>query len=318
MPALLEARRLWQELENVSGRQVLLPVGALSIGPNGHPDLASTMPSIDSYGLPHRVLDAAELREHYPQFAVRHDDVGILDELGGGRRPEAAVMTATASEVASGAEVRHHTEVVDLRETGDSVTTSTGTIRPRRVVVTAGSWTTRLLPELADLVHVEAYALTWFLPRRMKLFGPDRLPVFMRDLDGVHAFGAPSLDGYSIKMCPHLTWPPIEHPSQVPDQLTADQLRWAGEQAQRMMPDLVPDPVRWSIHHDSVTADHMPIIDTVGAGRIVVATGMSGNGFKFAPAYGQVLAELATDAEAPLRHPMFTIAGHHRRTAEAA
>lgn len=217
----------------MSGRQVLLPVGALSIGPDGHPDLASTMRSIDSYGLPHRALDAAELRDHYPQFAVRHDDVGILDELGGGLRPEVAVMSATACAVARGAEVRHHTQVlgVDEGRDGVTVTTSTGTIRARRVVVTVGSWTTRLLPELADLV---------------------------------------------------------------------------------------PDPVRWSIHHDSVTADHMPIIDTVGNGRIVVATGMSGNGFKFAPAYGQVLAELVTDAEAALRHPMFTIAGHHRRTAEAA
>lgn len=141
VPALLEARHLWRELEIESGRQVLLPVGALSIGPAGHPDLTSTMRSIDSYGLPHRVLDAAELRERYPQFAVRHDDIGIMDKLGGGLRPEVAVMTATASAVARGAEVRHHTQVlgVDEGRDGVTVTTATGTIRANRVVVTTGS-----------------------------------------------------------------------------------------------------------------------------------------------------------------------------------
>lgn len=35
-------------------------------------------------------------------------------------------------------------------------------------------------------------------------------------------------------------------------------------------------------------------------------------------AHGQVLAELATDTEPRHRHPMFTIAGHLRRAADAA
>ncbi len=320
IPALLEARRLWQELEAESGRSILLPVGALSVGPRGHEDLASTLASIREYDLPHRVLDADALRAAYPQFAVRDDDIGILDELGGGLRPEVAVMTATERAVARGAEVRYHTEVLTVAEdaAGVTLTTSTGTVRAGRVVVTAGSWTTRLLPELHALIHVEAYALTWFLPRHIEQFTPDRLPVFMRDLDGVHAFGAPSLDGYSIKMCPHLTWPELEHPSQLPTRITPEQLAWAGEWAQRMMPDLVPDPVRWSIHHDSVTSDHVPVIDRVGTGRVVVAAGMSGNGFKFAPAYGSIVADLATEGASPWQHPMFTLAGHLDRVGAAA
>ncbi|QGF23054.1 N-methyl-L-tryptophan oxidase [Raineyella fluvialis] len=320
IPALLESRRLWQELEAESGRRLLLPVGALSIGPEGHEDLASTLAAIREYDLPHRVLDAAELAATYPQFAVRPGDIGILDELGGGLRPELAVMSATERAVARGAEVRYHTEVLGLAEDGDGVTvsTSTGTIRARRVVVTAGSWTTRVLPELRSLIHVEAYALTWFMPRHLELFTPERFPVFMRDLDGVHAFGAPSLDGYSIKMCPHLMWPPLDHPSQVPATISPEQLAWAGEWAQRMIPDLVPDPVRWSVHHDSVSPDHVPVIDRVGAGHIVVATGMSGNGFKFAPVYGRVVAELATQGASALQHPMFTLAGHLDRAGVAA
>lgn len=319
IPALLEARRLWQELEAESGRSILLPVGALSVAPEGHEDLASTLRSIQEYDLPHRLLDADQLRAEFPQFAVRGNDIGVLDELGGGLRPEVAVMTATERAVAAGAEVRYHTEVLSLAEDADgvTVTTSTGIVRAARVVVTAGSWTTRVLPGLASLLHVEAYALTWFMPRHIERFTPDRLPVFLRDLDGVHAFGAPSLDGYSIKMCPKIDWDPIDHPSQLPTRITPEQLAWAGEQAQRMMPDLVPDPVRWSIHHDSVTPDHVPVIDRVGAGRIVVAAGMSGNGFKFAPAYGAVVADLVTESASAWQHPAFTLDGHLARAGAA-
>lgn len=320
IPALLEARRLWQELEAESGRQVLLPVGALSIGPAGLSELQATLAAITEYDLPHRVLDADRLRAEYPQFAIRDDDIGVLDELGGGLRPEVAVVTATDRAIEQGADVMHHTEVLALSEDAGGVTlaTAAGTIRAGHVVVTAGSWSTRLLPELASLVHVEAYALTWFMPRHIEMFIPGRLPVFMRDLDGVHAFGAPSLDGYSIKICPRIEWPPVQHPSQIPTRIAPAQLAWAGEQARRMVPDLVPDPVRWSIHHDSVTVDHVPVIDQVGYGRITVAAGMSGNGFKFAPAYGKVLAEIATEGGSSWQHPLFTVASHLERAGAAA
>ena len=327
VPAALEARRLWQELEAESGRQILLPVGALSIGPRGFADLEATRETIREYDLPAQELGVDELRERYPQFALEADDVGILDELGGGIRPEVAVMTATERAVAGGAEVTYRTEVLGLAEDADGVTltTSAGAVRAGHVVVTAGSWTSRVLPELTSLIHVEAYALSWFMPRHIEQFGPDVMPVFMRDLDGVHAFGAPSLDGYSIKICPKLSWEPVDHPSRIPSGLTSEQIAWLGQQAHRMIPDLVPDPVRWSIHHDSVTPTHVPVIDRIGAGRagagragagrISVATGMSGNGFKFAPAYGRILAELATRGSSEWQQPAFTLSGHLARAA---
>lgn len=45
------------------------------------------------------------------------------------------------------------------------------------------------------------------VPRHIDMFGPDRFPGFMRDLDGVHAFGIPTLDGYSIKATPNIDFP---------------------------------------------------------------------------------------------------------------
>ena len=320
VPALLEARRLWRELEAESGRQLLIPVGALTLCPEGHPDLSSTLRSITSHDLPHRVLADTQLRTAYPQLSVRDGDVGILDDLGGALLPEVAVTTATRQAVSHGARVQFHTAVLGLQEGRDSVTITTtgGPVRARRVVVTAGSWTTRLLPDLAGLLRAKAYALTWFGPREADRFGGELLPVVKRDLDGVHASGAPTLDGYRVMVRRNLSAPPTGQQALVPERPTDDDLDRTRTAARLLVPNLESEPVGWSIHHDSATRDRVPIIDRVGSGRIIVAAGMSGNGFKFAPTYGQVLSELATDTESRHRHPMFTIAGHLRRAADAA
>jgi len=201
---------------------------------------------------------------------------------------------------------------IEVVDGGVRIRTSHGDVVAGRVIVTAGPWTTRLLPELSNLVTVSSYALTWMMPCHIELFTPDKLPGFMRDLDDVHAFGVPTLDGYSIKICPHIVFDEVENVADRPTVLTRNQLRWIGESAQRLMPDLVAEPVRWSVHPDSQTANKMPIIDTLAHGLITVATGMSGNGFKFAPIYGRVAAELALTGGSEWQHPLLTLAGHRK------
>lgn len=311
-PALLRSRELWTQLGDAYGQHPLLAVGALSLGPQGHPDLESTLRSIREYDLPHEILDAAALRRRYPQFHVEDDDIGVLDTLGGAMRPETAVAAATDQALAHGAAVRYDTTVVAIEPAGDGVrvVTSQGAVWARRVVVSAGPWTTRLLPELADVVKVVTYALIWFIPRHIEMFSPEVFPGFMRDLHGVHAFGIPTLDGYSIKATPNIDFPLAADPDDRVTTLSPEQLRWAGRQMQRMLPDLIPDASRWSLHAESFTPTKMPIIDTVADGAIVVATALSGNGFKFAPVWGEMLADLATTGQGTFAEHAFTVGAH--------
>lgn len=320
IPALLRARELWQELGETYGQDPLLPIGAISVGPQGHADLATTLSAIQHYDLPHEVLDAAALRSRFPQFRVEDDDVGVLDLLGGALRSELAVAAATELAAGHGAALRHDTAVLGIEPGahGVRVTTGSGAVIAERVVVCAGPWTTRLLPDLADVVRVASYSLLWFIPRHFELFTPDRLPGFMRDLDGVHAFGVPSLDGYSVKVVPSLGLEPVDDWADRVTSLSPERLAWAGEQAQRMFPDLIPAPSRWSVHGESLAANKMPIIDTVADGSLVIATAMSGNGFKFAPVWGEMLADIVTKGEGVFAHDAFSIAAHRRASWERA
>ena len=311
-PALMRSRELWLKLGAAYGQDPLLSVGALSVGPAGHPDLESTLRSIKDYDLPHQILDAAELRARYPQFYVEDDDIGVLDTQGGALRSELAVAAATDQAIAHGAEISYDTTVlaVEPGKDGVRVVTSNGEIWADRVVVCAGPWTTRLLPELADIVKVVTYSLIWFLPRHIEMFTPDRFPGFMRDLHDVHAFGIPTLDGYSIKATPNIDFPMVDDWADRGTSLTREQLTWAGEQMQKMIPDLIPEASRWSVHGESFTPGKMPIIDTVSDGSVVVATALSGNGFKFAPVWGEMLADLATTGEGRFAERAFTVAAH--------
>ncbi|CAN5723843.1 N-methyl-L-tryptophan oxidase [soil metagenome] len=311
-PALLRSRELWQKLGATYGQDPLLTAGALSVGPEGHPDLESTLRSIEDYDLPHQTLDAAELRVRYPQFYVEDNDIGVLDTLGGALRPELAVAAAIDQALVHGVEIQYDTTVLAIEpgRHGVRVVTSNGEVLANRVVVCAGPWTTRLLPELADVVKVVTYSLIWFLPRHIEMFTPDRFPGFMRDLHGVHAFGIPTLDGYSIKATPNIDFPLVDDWADRGTHLTREQLRWAGEEIQKMIPDLIPEASRWSVHGESFTATKMPIIDTIADGSVVVATALSGNGFKFSPVWGEMLADLATTGEGKFAEHAFTVGAH--------
>jgi sarcosine oxidase len=313
-PALIRSRELWLELGAAYGQDPLLTVGALSLGPQGHPDLESTLRSISEFGLPHEVLDPGELRARYPQFHVEDDDIGVLDTLGGAMRSELGVAAATDQALVHGADVRYGTTVLAVEPGSDGVrvVTSHGEVTADRVVVSAGPWTTRLLPELADIVKVVTYSLIWFMPRHIEMFTPDRFPGFMRDLDGVHAFGIPTLDGYSVKATPNMDLGVVDDWDDRGTALTREQLSWAGVEIQKMIPDLIPYASRWSVHGESLAENKMPIIDTIADGSIVVATALSGNGFKFSPVWGEMLADLATTGQGRFSEHAFTVAGHRQ------
>ncbi|MGP9693150.1 N-methyl-L-tryptophan oxidase [Brachybacterium sp. AOP25-B2-12] len=318
VPALQEARQLWERLGRETGRTLLLPIGALSVGPGDSPELRETRTAIDEFALAHRMLDAADLRREYPQFRIEDDDTGILDPSGGGLRPELAVLSAQERAREHGADLRFRTPVLDIEERKDGVVVHLpdGHLHADAVVVAAGSWASRVRPGLAPLLRVRPLILTWFLPRHLSLFTSDRLPVFMRDLGDVHAFGAPSLDGCAVKVCPasrvEEQYAGIED---VPGVIDDEELGVLGARAQLLFPDLHPEPVRWNVHHDAYTPDRIPIIDRSEDGRIVTLAGFSGHGFKFAPAFGKVAAEIVLDGGSDLWREEYAIGAVRERLA---
>ena len=329
IPLVQEARRMWCGLNERTGRDVFLPVGAISVAPADFPAMVQTMEVINAHGLDHEVLDADQLAERYPAFAAAPEgadpDVAIIDPAGGGIRPELAVATTQQLALDAGATLWDDTRVVAVEpgegQGGTTVIRVEGTDGPvevtaGKVIVTNGSWAADLYPDLAEHVTVHTIPLTWYLPLQITNFLPENLPIFMRDIttsDGTvwHCYGAPSLDGYSVK----ISHGDFSGAAPTPDGL--EELRTGvlpevltkvfAERSSAFFDGILDDPVRMTLHHDGFTADHAPILSTVPGsdGAVTIATGMSGNGMKFAPIYGRISAELAVTGESPLRPASF-------------
>lgn len=295
VPALLEARRLWKSLGAQVGRSLLLETGVLSIGPSGSAAIETTASEAQRFSLPHEALDHAELHRCYPQHDLDSDDVGFLDLLGGGLRPELAVLSGLEIASANGAEIAVRSPATAIEHRGDAVAviTAEGEIVADRVVVCAGSWAGELLPQLAGLLRVTPLSLTWFAPHHIDRFSPDRFPVFLRDRGGAHLFGVPTLDGFSIKASAGELWGNYASLGESPKEVDLPTLEHIARTASWFLPDLNPEPVRVSMHYDAYASDRVPIIDSSDDGRLTVVAGLSGHGFKFAPIFSRWAARLA-------------------------
>ncbi|MFM2475336.1 FAD-dependent oxidoreductase, partial [Burkholderia cenocepacia] len=186
--------------------------------------------------------------------------------------------------------------VLRIDETADGVRVETevGVLHARHVVVSAGVWTPRLLPELAPHTVVKPVALTWFAPDRPADFAPEVFPGFIRDHGDVHLFGVPTLDGSLVKAGYDARFGDVASPEALERRLDLAARDRIAADVHRLVPALPASISRHSVHADLYTADKRAIIGRIRE-RVTVGTGYSGHGFKLTPAFGEAMADSALD-----------------------
>lgn len=296
VPFLVEARKLWLELADRSRREVFLPTGTLSIGRHDAPQLKNVFASIEQYDIPHEILDEASLSERFPQHRLFGGEVGVLDHLGGGLRPELAVSSALELAQEHGAELHAHTPVSEIRFDDDGVTiiTADRQYRVGKVIVASGAWTARIVPELQESLVIKPLLLTWFTPHKLADFSPEVFPTFIRDTDDFHIFGAPVIDGFSLKISVNDIYPAIDSPEALERYFPEDEVSRIGARVAELIPGVFPEPARHTVHLDGYLPGRNPAIGAFGdPDRGILLAGFSGHGFKFAPLFGEIAKRIA-------------------------
>ncbi|WP_345800427.1 FAD-dependent oxidoreductase [Microbacterium sp. AZCO] len=302
---LHEAERLWRELEAETGTSVLARTGIVNHGPGR--DFAWLADVLVAGGFEASLLSAADASERWPGFRFAGP---VLHTPDAGRiNADRAVAGFADAAAARGARVLRSTAVIGGSVSDDRVTVrlrsaaSSGeeVLRAERAVVTAGAWTVDLLAALGASFELPPLRVTQEQPAFFApLTGaPDEWPGFNHasssdDPDtawfpsGVYGMGSP---GEGVKAGWHGVGPET-HPDRrtyVPDPgLSALIRRYARE---------------WLPGVDASTADEITCTYTSTpdssfflerVGPVTVGAGFSGQGFKFAPTIGRVLADLAT------------------------
>jgi monomeric sarcosine oxidase len=311
VPLVLRADDLWQQLEAESGTKVLYRVGALELSTGlGSDHAARARASAAANDLPFEWLDADEIRRRWPQFRVGDDW-----EAGFGRRSgfidvEPALRAMAAAARRHGVEIREHEPVSAWGVDGQGVwvLTDHGRYTADRLIFTPGSWASQMLPELDLPITVVRKTLFWLEVKDPAWFDPVRFPVFIADRPGLEYYGFPIYGQPGLKCANHAggqkttadTVDRTVHPEEEQEIFgAADWLFGPEHFTGRVLANAVCLYAR--------TPDEGFIIDRHPAHpNVVLGAGFSGHGFKFAPAVGELLVQLALDdrAETP---PLFSV-----------
>lgn len=307
VPLAQRAVQLWRELERVSGADVMIQSGALTLGARDSSVISATMRSIQAYNLEHELLDEDDLRARYPAHRIAAGEVGIREAQGGLVRPERGILAAVARADDLGARVYRGVKIdrIEVEPDGVRLIATDLVCKAHHAVISVGSWLSTLLPELQVPLRVTRQVPGWYPIEHPELFAPERFPVFIRDLGGLDGlggsiaedssfYGFPTLDGKTIKASIHREGP-LTDPDRLDHTVTPDDIVQVEECIKLFLRGVATEPVQTQVCMYTNTPDHDFLIGSpAGMPQLTVLGGFSGHGFKFAPVIGEVGADLAT------------------------
>lgn len=298
VPLLQQSKILWQQLQHRQKTQLLEPCGALTIGHSDHHDVTAVLDCATTTRLQHRVLDTQELAQHYPQFRIEPDEIGVYDPAAGILRPELAVRAARNESQQLGVTYHRYTRVLNVRplRSGLMVDTYQGAQHFDNVVVASGPWANELSGFTSDIVGPRRIIGLWFPPHDTTLHEPDNMPICLRRSASGTLSCTPAIDDGGVKILPNfLGWPHLAHVTDLPRFVEPDVIQATEHAVGQLFPGLDPTAIRVSTWAEGFAKDEAPLVGPSPKDeRIIVAVGMSGQGFKFAPMIGSIIADVVT------------------------
>ncbi len=285
----------WGRLERESGEYLVATVGGLDLFPP-EPAISPVdyTESLDQVGIGYDLLAGEEVTERWPQFrlpegtvALHQHDAAIVPAARGTR-----VMQEQARR--HGADLRDRSPVLGLRESGEgiAVLTKDARILADSVIVTTDAWANDVLVHLGVEIPLEVTLeqVTYFAPPEPTAFEGIPLWIWM---DDPSFYGFPCYGEATVKAAQDCGGPTVDPEDRTFEVDPEMQQRLADHMA-RILP-ASGTPVRSVRCQYTLTPDRDFVISPVpGHERVVVGLGAA-HGFKFAPTFGRLLADLAVD-----------------------
>jgi sarcosine oxidase len=319
VPLVLRSYELFRELERESGESLLQVTGGLWISSPARQAethvanfFDNTLAAAHRFGIEHELLSPPEIRRRFPQFNVRDNEGGYYEPGAGFLRPEASIRAHIALARKHGADIRVDSKVERLEDLPPA----------RSVIVAAGAWVKRFLPEeAARLFTVTRQVLYWFEVRgTVERFMPPNFPVWIWELQDRRnvIYGFPSIDGRTLKLATE-QYAQATDPDSAAKRLDVSALEMR-EMYETLvapyLPNIGPRCERAVSCLYTATPDFNFVIDRHPEREgVIVASACSGHGFKHSPAVGEALSQMVLDGCTRLPIGNFSFA--KRGTAQA-
>jgi sarcosine oxidase len=296
---VVKARAGFDELEQLAGRRLITPSGALDFGPERNArELARVLEAV---GVEHELLSAADARARWPQIAVDsetlwHPGAGVIDAEGTVRalleqakRHGARIRTSWPVDGVTATSVGYRLETADGR-----------TIDAERVVVTAGGWLPGLLDRLPLPSGFCALLPTLQVSQENAYHFPYRevagsWPTFIHRTPAIRTYGLPGGRDAGFrgqKIAEFLGGRRIASAADQDGVVDAANRARIVDHVRQYLPGLVPEPYAETTCLFTSTPSEDFVVD--GVDGITLVSPCSGHGAKFAPLIGDIAADVAT------------------------
>jgi sarcosine oxidase len=293
---LRRSYQLWRELEQETREQLLYITGSIDAGPADGPIFSGALRSSRLHGLPHQVMNGDELHRRFPGYRLPKNIQCLFQPEGGFLLPERCILAHLAGARAAGAEVHTAEPVVDWGATsgGCWVTTASARYEARRLVVAAGAWASKLIPELRGLAQPERQVLAWLQPLQPGLFTPERFPVFYMEVEEGRFYGLPSFLVPGFKLGKYHHRAEQVDPDWMNREVGPEDEELLRGFAARYLPDGAGPSLMTTTCLFTNSPDEHFILDLhPGHPEVAIAAGFSGHGYKFCSVVGEIMADLA-------------------------
>ena len=308
-----QAFRAWRELEADAGQSLFFRTGGVSICPAGVDYVEQVAASLQEIDVPHKRMTGRQLHQSFPAFQVA-DDAEVVFEPDAGMLAAAHILralVALAREYGGAAtQVVEHCPIlgIDLDADKPTLVTTLGTITADRLIVTAGPWVSRLLPQLTMPLRPTRQQVFYFRPSRTHDFALGRFPVFIfkgpGELDSY--YGMPPFEGLGVKVARH--GGPEVDPNQVEPLIGEAYEEGVRAFLRGCLPEIADVLIDFSevCLYTNAPKDEFLVGFFKHRPDVVLASPCSGHGFKFSCLIGSVLADLVTRGATDLETSFWT------------
>jgi sarcosine oxidase len=291
-----EAYEDWAALETDAGEPFVTVTGGLDLFPPGcaiRPDDYTS--SMTACSVPFELLDAVEVADRWPSYVLPEGTVAVHQARTGIVPAARGTAAMQRQAVARGAVLRGESGVTAVRDLGSAgleVEAGGVTYRVRRLVVTADAWTNDVLRHLGTQIPltVTQEQVTYFTPERPDDFAADRFPVWIW-MDDPSFYGFPTYGEATVKAAQDCGGPVVtaDDRSFEPD---AERGKLLADFMAQTFPASGP-ATRSKTCLYTLTPDRDFVLGALpGHESVLVGLGAA-HGFKFAPTFGRLLADLA-------------------------
>lgn len=311
IPLLEYSLDVWQQLSAAAERDLFYTTGSLTIGPTDGESFTNARETCRHHDIAHEVLDAADIKVRFPAYDLPEEYRGVYQPDGGLLDPERSLSAFFEEAVEAGATVRAQEPVTDWHTDGDTVTVETAATdyTADALIIASGAWAAEQVDALTDVLQRERHVACRFLPLTRSSFTVESFPVFVIDTAaGGHYYGLPEhrLPGFKIGAT-HVDGVAV-HPDAASEPTPSE-----AAPVRSFVSECLPAGDGPLLGLRSCVLSHSPdgeyIIDSLPvAENVIVAVGMSGHGFKNAPAVGEIAAAKAMHTAPPLDAERFSLA----------